>query len=156
MKRNKWTILLGVVLLALVSCIREEAPRERAPQSVEGKKVKVEFSIAGAAADPSTKGLDNGGDIARMYVAVFGSSGFLKEYAEAQYTDAAFEERRQAYDYARPFTKESLLYREIFEKYYPGQAEMVTGFWMPNRSWEGCDVNDPSARVLSNYGDSGK
>ena len=87
MRRNKWTILLGVVLLALVSCIREEAPQVRAPQSVEGKKVKVEFSIAGAAADPSTKGLDNGGDISRMYVAVFGSSGFLKEYAEATLLD---------------------------------------------------------------------
>ena len=57
---------------------------------------------------------------------------------------------------AMPFTKESLLYREIFEKYYPGQAEMIVDFWMPNKEWEGCDVNDPSARVLSNYGDSGK
>lgn len=57
---------------------------------------------------------------------------------------------------ASPFTKESLLYREIFEKYYPGQAEMVTDFWMPNRSWVGCKVNDPSARVLANYGDSGQ
>ena len=54
-----------------------------------------------------------------------------------------------------PFTKESLLYRELFEKFYPGQAEMVKGFWMPNRSWKGCDVDDPSARVLSNYGASG-
>ena len=27
-----------------------------------------------------------------------------------------------------PFTKESLLYREIFEKYYPGQAEMIVRF----------------------------
>lgn len=87
MRRNKWTILLCVVLLALVSCIREEAPKERAPQSVEGKKVKVEFSIAGGSAEPSTKGLDNGGDISRMYVAVFGSSGFLKEYAQATLED---------------------------------------------------------------------
>ena len=57
--------------------------------------------------------------------------------------------------HAEPFTKESLLYREIFEKYYPGQAGMVTDFWMPNRAWEGCNVDDPSARVLSNYGASG-
>ncbi len=57
--------------------------------------------------------------------------------------------------HAKPFTKESLLYREIFEKYYPGQAGMVTDFWMPNRAWEGCNVDDPSARVLSNYGASG-
>jgi len=81
---------------------------------------------------------------------------YLKEYAETQYTDEEFEEKRLAYEHARPFTKESLLYREIFEKYYPGQAEMIADFWMPNKEWEGCDVNDPSARVLSNYGESGK
>ena len=81
---------------------------------------------------------------------------YLKEYAEKQYTDAEFESRCKSYTHARPFTKESLLYREIFEKYYPGQAEMVADFWMPNKEWEGCNVSDPSARVLSNYGDSGK
>ena len=81
---------------------------------------------------------------------------YLKEYADKQYTDAEFESRCKCYTHARPFTKESLLYREIFEKYYPGQAEMVADFWMPNKEWEGCNVNDPSARVLSNYGDSGK
>ena len=81
---------------------------------------------------------------------------YLKEYAETKYTDKEFEEKCRKYDFAAPFTKESLLYREIFEEKYPGQAEMVKDFWMPNREWEGCDVNDPSARVLSNYGDSGK
>ena len=80
----------------------------------------------------------------------------LKEYAEGLYTDEEYEARRLQYDYAMPFTKESLLYREIFEKYYPGQAPMIVDFWMPNKEWEGCNVNDPSARVLSNYGDSGK
>ena len=79
----------------------------------------------------------------------------LQEYAEARYTDEAYETLRQKYSHAMPFTKESLLYREIFEKYYPGQSEMIADFWMPNRSWEGCNVNDPSARVLSNYGASG-
>ena len=81
---------------------------------------------------------------------------YLKEYAEETYSDEEFESLCMKYAYARPFTKESLLYREIFERYYPGQAEMVVDFWMPNKEWEGCDVNDPSARVLSNYGDSGK
>jgi asparagine synthase (glutamine-hydrolysing) len=80
----------------------------------------------------------------------------LKDYAETMYTDAEFEAKCRQYDFAAPFTKESLLYREIFEKYYPGQARMVADFWMPNREWEGCDVKDPSARVLSNYGESGK
>ncbi len=81
---------------------------------------------------------------------------YLKDYAERRYTDEEFEKKRLAYGHARPFTKESLLYREIFEAYYPGQSGMIVDFWMPNRSWKGCNVNDPSARVLANYGDSGK
>ncbi len=81
---------------------------------------------------------------------------YLKEYAEQKYSDEEYEERRKKYDFAQPFTKESLLYRELFEKYYPDQARMVIDFWMPNKAWEGCNVNDPSARVLSNYGASGK
>ncbi len=79
----------------------------------------------------------------------------LKAYAETCYTDKEFDRLRGKYSYAAPFTKESLLYRELFEQYYPGQAEMIVDFWMPNREWEGCDVDDPSARVLSNYGGSG-
>lgn len=81
---------------------------------------------------------------------------YLKEYAEGLYTEEEFEKGCRKYEYARPFTRESLLYRDIFEQYYPGQAEMIADFWMPNKEWEGCDVDDPSARVLSNYGDSGK
>ena len=80
----------------------------------------------------------------------------LKAYAEQQYSDAEFARRCSRYSHARPFTKESLLYREIFEQFYPGQSQMIEGFWMPNRDWAGCDVNDPSARVLANYGESGK
>ena len=81
---------------------------------------------------------------------------YLKEYAAEIYSDEEFERLSDQYDFAKPFTKESLLYRQIFEKYYPGQAHMIVDFWMPNKSWEGCDVNDPSARVLSNYGASGE
>ena len=80
----------------------------------------------------------------------------LKAYAEEKYTDAEFKSLSEKYSYCKPFTKESLLYREIFEEYYPGQAEMISDFWMPNREWEGCNVNDPSARVLKNYGASGE
>ncbi len=79
----------------------------------------------------------------------------LKEYAERRYTDSEFQQKRAKYKHGTPFTKESLLYREIFEKFYTGQGEMIPDFWMPNRSWEGCDVDDPSARVLKNYGASG-
>jgi asparagine synthase (glutamine-hydrolysing) len=79
----------------------------------------------------------------------------IVEYAEQLYSDEAYEAGIRKYDHAKPFTKESLLYRDIFEKHYPGQSGMVVDFWMPNRNWEGCNVNDPSARVLANYGGSG-
>ncbi len=79
----------------------------------------------------------------------------LKEYAESVYGDEAFRAGCARYAYCQPFTKESLLYRDIVEKHYPGQAEMIRDFWMPNPDWEGCRVDDPSARVLANYGASG-
>ncbi len=81
---------------------------------------------------------------------------YLKEYANMLYTDEEYDKLCKEYDHARPFTKESLLYRQIFEKYYPNQSQMVVDFWMPNKNWENCNVNDPSARVLKNYGNSGK
>lgn len=81
----------------------------------------------------------------------------LKEYAESKYSDEEYETLKKKYSYhAEPISKESLLYREIFEKHYPKQAEMVIDYWLPNQSWKGCAVKDPSARYLSNYGDSGK
>lgn len=81
---------------------------------------------------------------------------YLKAYAEEKYTDEDVKNAKEKYTYGTPFTKESLLYRDIFEEFYPGQAHWIKDFWMPNKTWEGCNVNDPSARVLSNYGDSGK
>ena len=60
----------------------------------------------------------------------------LKALAEATYTDAEAAEKCARYAHARPFTKESLLYRELFERFYPGQSRMVAGFWMPNRDWQ--------------------
>ncbi len=72
------------------------------------------------------------------------------------YTDEEFQLRRANYSaHCMPFTKESLFYREIFEKYYHDQSRTIVGFWMPNKAWPNCNVNDPSARVLANYGASG-
>lgn len=82
---------------------------------------------------------------------------YLKEYAEQTYTEQDVINAKDKYAYhCPPFTKESLLYRDIFESFYPSKATMIKDFWMPNKEWEGCNVNDPSARVLANYGDSGK
>lgn len=81
---------------------------------------------------------------------------YLKQHAEEMYTDAEFNQKKNNFLHCSPTTKEALLYREIFEQHYPGRAEVIPAFWMPNSSWPGCQVNDPSARVLSNYGKSGE
>lgn len=67
----------------------------------------------------------------------------------------ALEERGYAFQSSSDCEILLPLYREIFERYYPGQSQMIPGFWMPNKAWAGCDVDDPSARVLANYGGSG-
>ncbi len=81
---------------------------------------------------------------------------YLKEYAESVYTDQEMETLSEKYTYARPFTKESLLYREIFEKILSGAGGNDRRILDAEQRVGGCDVNDPSARVLSNYGESGK
>lgn len=81
----------------------------------------------------------------------------LKAYAETLYTDDEFKLKSKSYKVNPPISKESLLYREIFEKYYQDHSHLIPGFWMPNQTWKGLeDVNDPSARILTNYGNSGK
>ena len=80
----------------------------------------------------------------------------IKEYAESYYSDEEFVEKCKKYTYHAPYTKESLLYREIFESFYPDMDEMIVDYWLPNQTWPGCKVNDPSARYLSNYGKSGE
>ncbi len=80
----------------------------------------------------------------------------LKAYAEEMYSDEDLMDAELKYTHATPFSKESLMYRDIFESHFPGRSKTVADFWMPNKEWDNCDVNDPSARVLPNYGKSGE
>lgn len=80
----------------------------------------------------------------------------LKELAETTINDEELTTVAKDYPIGTPFTKESLMYRKIFDKYYSAQAHLIKDFWMPNKEWPGCQVNDPSARVLKNYGKSGE
>lgn len=80
----------------------------------------------------------------------------IKAYAEEYYSDEEFKQKCASYTYKAPYTKESLLYREIFESYYPHMDKLIADYWLPNQTWEGCKVTDPSARYLSNYGKSGE
>lgn len=80
----------------------------------------------------------------------------LKACAERQYTNQEFREKTAKYTYHPPFTKEGLLHRELFEGLYPGQAAMIPDYRMSNKTRPGCDVDDPSAQVPSNYGNREK
>jgi len=56
--------------------------------------------------------------------------------------------RHELFPYNTPVSKESFLYREIFERYYPNRATWIPHFWMP----KGVDENtDPSATVLDGF-----
>lgn len=79
----------------------------------------------------------------------------LKAYAESKFTDEEYESSRERYSHGTPVSKESLLYRDLFEEFYPGKGKLIPGFWLPNQDWPNCQVNEPSARVLPNYGLSG-
>ena len=50
---------------------------------------------------------------------------FLKEQASKKYTDDYFEKMQQVYTYQTPKTKEALLYREIFTKFFKNCEETV-------------------------------
>jgi asparagine synthase (glutamine-hydrolysing) len=80
----------------------------------------------------------------------------LKSFANKKYSDTDLENAKNKYPYKTPFTKESLLYRDIFESFYPGRSQLIPDYWMPNPNWDNCQVSDPSARVLPNYGKSGQ
>ncbi len=80
---------------------------------------------------------------------------YLKQYAEEIYSGQDLLEAKKRYQHATPISKESLMYRDIFENHFPGRSHCIKDFWMPNKTWENCNVDDPSARVLPNYGKSG-
>ena len=80
----------------------------------------------------------------------------LIEMAEAKYTDAEFVEKVATYTVNPPLSKEGLMYREIFREFFPNQDHVICGYWLPNQDWPNCNITDPSARHLPNYGASGE
>jgi len=80
----------------------------------------------------------------------------VKAYANKTIGDKEIEDAKQKFPHGTPLTKEALLYRRIFEKHYPNREKLIKDFWLPNKNWKNCNVVDPSARALPNYGTSGK
>lgn len=80
---KRWIFVIWMLVVAVASCVKERTEEVYAhdPDFPEGKPVTITFSIPGVTS--STKALDNGGDLDNLYLAVFGSSGYLKEYVKA-------------------------------------------------------------------------
>lgn len=79
-------LLLGLFAL-LPSCVREvqETPVVWDDSAVEGKPVTITFNMLGTEPALGTRALGEGKeDLQTLRLAVFGGSGYLKEYVEAQ------------------------------------------------------------------------
>jgi asparagine synthase (glutamine-hydrolysing) len=78
----------------------------------------------------------------------------IQEYVEDKVTDAQLNTAAEPFPYCTPTTKEAYYYRQIFEKLFPGRADVIPGFWQPKWTANGQEVQgyvDPSARTLGVY-----
>ena len=88
MKRILHIISALTASLLLFSCVKENVPGGDRPEvDYEGKEVTVYFGVEIPEPDPVTKTLGLEPDIQSLHVAVFGSSGYLKEYKLAEPVD---------------------------------------------------------------------
>ena len=65
----------------------------------------------------------------------------IKEYMDIKYTDEDFNLLSNKYEHNKPYDKESLYYREIYEKYYSNTSHLIPYFWKQPFTKEA----DPSA-----------
>lgn len=53
----------------------------------------------------------------------------IQEFVEQIYSDEEFERKCNRYHHNKPYDKESLYYREIFEKHFPNRSNILPYFW---------------------------
>ena len=70
------------------------------------------------------------------------------EKIDSVYSDDDLLLAKERYPLNPPLIKESLYFREIFDKYYKGRDNVIPHYWLPK--WSGNLVN-PSARLLAIY-----
>ena len=68
----------------------------------------------------------------------------IQEYIDKIYDDPLYQENMNKYEFNCPYSKESLYYREVFEKYYGGYDNVIPYFWVHPFS----DQMEPSAWTL--------
>jgi len=74
----------------------------------------------------------------------------IGEKASSLYSDEDLENAKTKYTHNPPRSKESLYFREIFNKHYPERDGLIPYYWLPK--WSG-DTVEPSARTLNVYKD---
>jgi asparagine synthase (glutamine-hydrolysing) len=84
-----------------------------------------------------------------------GMVDYLQQMANELYSDEEFNTKASKYQANKPVSKEGLMYREIFDELFKAQDHVICGYWLPNNEWPNCNLTDPSARFLPNYGASG-
>lgn len=70
----------------------------------------------------------------------------IQEYTETIYSDEEFIKLKKKYEWNPPMFKESLYFRELYNKYYKNRDSLIPYYWLPK--WSG-DIIEPSARVLT-------
>jgi hypothetical protein len=76
----------------------------------------------------------------------------IQEHAEKLVTDKELDECSMKYQLNPPKSKESLWFRNVFNKHYPNNDEIIPYYWLPK--WSG-NVTEASARVLNCYNHEG-
>jgi len=76
---------------------------------------------------------------------------YIQEFIADKVNAEDLNEAEVTYPHVPPTSKESLYYRQVFERKYPGQEKLVPHIWLPK--WRP-GITDPSARFLPHY--SGK
>ena len=77
----------------------------------------------------------------------------IQEFVDKKISDDEFLANQHKYKFNTPLTKESMYFRNIFEKYYPNLSNTIPYYWLPK--WCG-DIKDPSARILNCYNNENK
>jgi asparagine synthase (glutamine-hydrolysing) len=77
---------------------------------------------------------------------------FIRNYANEKINDESFNAEcsvRKIYTNNSPVSKEELMYRKIYEKFYKN-IDLLPHVWRPKYT----DILDPSAKMLSVFSDS--
>lgn len=74
---------------------------------------------------------------------------YIQLESEKIISNDEFNDARNKYQINTPLMKDALLFRKIFEKYFPNRENIIPHYWLPKFQKE--VVLDPSARVLKCY-----